>query len=90
MLEAIAPSTTAGIEAYLASGLVRGIGPAIAQKIVAEFGERTLHVIEHEPERLQQRPPDGPPSPSVPGNPRVVHEGGELLPVQVSGPIDLV
>jgi hypothetical protein len=36
--EAIAPSTTEGIEAYLASGLVRGIGPATAKKIVQAFG----------------------------------------------------
>ena len=51
--EAVAPSTTAGIEAYLASGLVRGIGPATAEKIVAEFGAETLRVIEDEPARLR-------------------------------------
>ena len=54
--EAIAPSTADGIEAYLASGLVKGIGPVIAKKIVAAFGPDTLHVIEHEPERLRQVP----------------------------------
>ena len=52
--EAVAPSTRAGIEAYLASGLVRGVGPATAAKIVSEFGEDTLRVIEHEPERLRR------------------------------------
>lgn len=52
--EAIAPSTEEGIEAYLASGLVRGIGPATAQKIVQAFGTETLRVIEEEPERLRR------------------------------------
>jgi exodeoxyribonuclease V alpha subunit len=52
--EAVAPSTEAGIEAYLASGLVRGIGPATARKIVRAFGVDTLRVIEDEPGRLQQ------------------------------------
>src|SRR5688572_17402171 len=47
--EAIAPSTVDGIEAYLASGLVHGIGPATAAKIVAVFGTDTLRVIEDEP-----------------------------------------
>jgi len=52
--EAIAPTTTEGIEAYLASGLVRGIGPATARKIVAAFGVDTLRVIEEEPARLRK------------------------------------
>ncbi|MFY9344107.1 MAG: ATP-dependent RecD-like DNA helicase, partial [Planctomycetota bacterium] len=52
--EAIAPCTTEGIAAYLASGLVRGIGPATAEKIVARFGADTLRVIEEEPQRLRQ------------------------------------
>ena len=51
--EAVAPSTTAGIEAYLASGLVRGVGPATAKKIVQAFGLETLQVIEDQPERLR-------------------------------------
>ncbi len=52
--EAVAPSTRAGIEAYLASGLVRGIGPATAEKIVRAFGDDTLRVIEDDPERLRE------------------------------------
>ena len=52
--EAIAPSSAAGIEAYLASGLVKGIGPATAEKIVNEFGDDTLRIIEEEPEKLTQ------------------------------------
>ncbi len=53
-VEAIAPSTEEGIEAYLASGLVRGIGPATAKKIVRAFGVDTLRVLEEEPERLRK------------------------------------
>jgi len=52
--EAIAPSTAAGIEAYLASGLVKGIGPATAEKIVKVFGDETLTVIEDDPEQLRK------------------------------------
>jgi exodeoxyribonuclease V alpha subunit len=51
--EAIAPTTDAGIEAYLAAGLVKGIGPATAKRIVAAFGTDTLRVIEEEPQRLR-------------------------------------
>ena len=51
--EAVAPSSIAGIEAYLASGLVKGIGPATATKIVEVFGDRTLEVIEEDPEQLR-------------------------------------
>ncbi len=46
------PSTVVNIERYLASGVIRGIGKALAKKIVAEFGEFTLQVIEKEPEKL--------------------------------------
>lgn len=52
--EPIAPSTVEGIEAYLASGLVRGIGPATAKKIVKVFGADTLRLIEDEPEKLRK------------------------------------
>lgn len=46
------PATVEGIRKYLGSGLVKGIGPARAERIVAEFGEDTLEVIEHMPDRL--------------------------------------
>ena len=48
------PSTVVNIERYLASGVIRGIGKALAKRIVAEFGEFTLQVIEKEPEKLQR------------------------------------
>lgn len=51
--EAVAPSTLQGIEAYLSSKLVKGIGPATAKRIVAKFGQDTLRVIEEEPQRLR-------------------------------------
>jgi exodeoxyribonuclease V alpha subunit len=47
------PTTTAGIERYLASGIIKGIGPVTARRIVECFGERTLEVIESEPEKLK-------------------------------------
>lgn len=54
LFEPIAPSTTEGIEAYLASGLVKGIGPATARKIVKVFGPDTLRIVEEEPEKLRR------------------------------------
>ncbi|MGE3175358.1 MAG: ATP-dependent RecD-like DNA helicase [Planctomycetota bacterium] len=51
--ESVAPTTIAGIQAYLASGLVKGIGPATAQKITEVFGADTLQIIETDPDRLR-------------------------------------
>ncbi len=50
----VAPSTVAGLERYLASGLVRGVGPSLARRVVEAFGERTLEVLDREPERLRE------------------------------------
>ena len=50
------PATVLGIEKYLGSGLVKGIGPKFAKRIVQEFGSDTLQVIEDEPDRLLQVP----------------------------------
>ena len=50
------PATVLGIEKYLGSGLVKGIGPKFANRIVQEFGSDTLQVIEDEPDRLLQVP----------------------------------
>ena len=46
------PATVYGMEKYLGSGLVKGIGPKFAQRIVRTFGQETLEVIDTEPERL--------------------------------------
>ncbi len=48
------PSTAAGIEKYLGSGLVRGLGPKMAARLVTRFGLETLDVVERAPERLQE------------------------------------
>jgi exodeoxyribonuclease V alpha subunit len=48
------PHTAEGIEKYLGSGLVKGIGPHFARKIVAHFGERTLAVIDESPSFLRE------------------------------------
>ncbi|HEY9074739.1 MAG TPA: ATP-dependent RecD-like DNA helicase, partial [Desulfobaccales bacterium] len=50
----VLPATVAGIEKYLASGLVKGIGPELAGRLVAHFGGDTLKVIDDEPERLKE------------------------------------
>lgn len=47
-----APADIAGIKKYLGSGLIKGIGPVYAEKIVQKFGLETLHVIENEPKKL--------------------------------------
>jgi len=46
------PATLAGIEKYLGSGLIKGIGPVFARKIVRTFHEDTIRIIEEEPDRL--------------------------------------
>ena len=55
-----APTTAEGIERYLASGLIRGIGPVYARKLVAAFREAVFDVIETAPERLREVPGIGP------------------------------
>ena len=46
------PSSAAAILRYLSSGAVKGIGPVLASRMVAEFGDDTLQVLENEPDRL--------------------------------------
>ena len=50
------PATVVGIEKYLGSGLVKGIGPKFAQRIVQRFGRDTLDVIEETPDKLIEVP----------------------------------
>ena len=50
------PNDIVGIQKYLESGLVKGIGPSFAKKIVEQFGERTLAVIDETPEQLLEIP----------------------------------
>ncbi len=50
----VAPTSERGIERYLASGMVRGIGRELARRLVAAFGKDTLKVIDKESERLRE------------------------------------
>lgn len=52
-LKAVAPTTVEGIEKYLGSGLVKGIGPHFARRLVDAFGASVFDVIDSEPERLR-------------------------------------
>jgi exodeoxyribonuclease V alpha subunit len=54
------PATVAGIRRYLGSGLIKGIGPKLAKRIVSHFGNETLDIIEKHPERLMEAPDIGP------------------------------
>lgn len=58
--ETVTPSTVGGIEKFLGSGIVKGIGPAVASKIVKQFGEDTLRVLDEESYRLMEIPGIGP------------------------------
>ena len=53
-LKATAPTTIEGIEKYLGSGMIRGIGPVYAKKLVRAFGEVVFEVIAQEPGRLSE------------------------------------
>ena len=55
-VESVRPESLDGIEKYLASGLIRGVGPATAKLIVESFGQRTLDVLAAEPQRLTEVP----------------------------------
>src|SRR6266540_3276034 len=48
----VLPATAAGIQKYLGSGLIKGIGPIMAERMVARFGVHIMHVIDDEPGRL--------------------------------------
>lgn len=50
------PATVSGIKKYLGSGLIKGIGPVYAGRIVKVFGEQTLNILDNEPDRLSEVP----------------------------------
>lgn len=50
----VEPSTAASVKAYLASGIIKGVGPATAERIVAMFGDKSLEVIDNKPKMLLQ------------------------------------
>jgi exodeoxyribonuclease V alpha subunit len=53
-LKTTPPTTTEGIEKYLSSGMIRGIGPVYAKKMVRVFGDKVFDIIEANPERLKE------------------------------------
>ena len=59
-LQVVPPSTLEGIEKYLGSGMVKGIGPHFASKLVRAFGAAVFEVIETTPERLEELEGIGP------------------------------
>ena len=52
----LSPQTLDGIKRYLGAGLIKGIGPEFAARIVARFGERTLEVLDAHPARIREVP----------------------------------
>ena len=55
-LTCVAPRSLKGIERYLASGLIKGIGPVLAKRIVDTFGDETMTVLSHQSGRLAEVP----------------------------------
>src|SRR3954465_2877520 len=56
VLKTTPPTTTEGMARYLGSGMVRGIGPRLAERIVGRFGLDTFEIIEADPTRLREVP----------------------------------
>ena len=54
--EEVLPATSYGIEKYLGSGMIRGIGPKYASRIVERFGTDTIDIIDSQPEKLLEIP----------------------------------
>ena len=52
--ETVTPTDRVGMERYLGSGAIRGVGEALAARIVKKFGDDTFRIIEEEPERLAE------------------------------------
>jgi exodeoxyribonuclease V alpha subunit len=53
-MRSVLPATVAGIEKYLGSGLIKGVGPVTAKRVVAHFGKETLDIIDNHPQRLSE------------------------------------
>jgi len=54
LYERVMPATAGAIKKYLASGAVRGVGEALARRLVARFGDKTLEIMEQDPDRLAE------------------------------------
>lgn len=55
----VAPTSVEGIRRFLSSGLIRGIGPVLAEAIVKRFGTDTIHILDSRPDRLREVPKVG-------------------------------
>lgn len=55
-IKSVAPTSLAGIERYLSSGLIEGIGKVLAERIVSHFGAETLEIIDADPSRIREVP----------------------------------
>jgi ATP-dependent exoDNAse (exonuclease V) alpha subunit len=76
-MKTVPPTTVAGIERYLSSGLVKGIGPVLAKKLVGRFGAEVLTVIETRTAELQSVDGD---RPQTPATDRACVAGGKTSP----------
>lgn len=54
VIDLLEPVTTSGIELFLASGLIDGVGPKVAERIVGHFGKKVMHVLNAESKRLEE------------------------------------
>ena len=52
--QVVVPKDSLGMERYLGSGAIKGVGPSLAARIVRQFGDDTFRIIEEEPERLAE------------------------------------
>ena len=50
----ILPASVKGIEKFLSSGLIKGVGPVLAQRIIKKFGEKTIDIISKKPDKLKE------------------------------------
>ena len=55
-LTCVAPRSLKGVERYLASGMIKGVGPVLAKRIVETFGDQTMHVLQYQSGRLSEVP----------------------------------
>ena len=78
-----APTSLEGIEKYLGSGLIRGIGPVYAKKMVAKFGEKIFEIIENSSARLEDVEMVALTQVSSPG-PQMPSSVSAMVPVSVS------
>lgn len=50
------PATAVGIKRYLSSGMIKGVGPVLAERLIEKFGNKVLHILDKDPKRLLEIP----------------------------------